>query len=125
MTLAAVDAKRFKWYEDNLPARDMTQPREVTIIAVVEGTADKNRADQEKVLAKQGLRFADERDQALAAALHACLNDGRDLFKRYWVRGSVPGFVLSTDRSRGVCVVRCIDVFDFNLFAASGSPSPE
>ncbi|MEY4669369.1 MAG: hypothetical protein RL518_2068, partial [Pseudomonadota bacterium] len=122
----AIVAKDFKWYEDNLPVRDMTQPREVAIIAVVQGTAGMYRASQEKILAKQGLRFADERDQALAAALHACVNGGEDLFKKYGVRGSVPGLALGSNQSGAVFVFRSHDVYDdYRVIAASGSPSPE
>jgi hypothetical protein len=116
----AIDEKDFKWYA-NLPVRDTTQQREVAIIAVVKGTKNTGRAAQEKVLATQGLYFADMRDQVLAAALHACVNGGEDLYRGLWVCGSVPGFFLCTYQDVGV------DRFGYadGSYAASGSPFPE
>ncbi|MEY4667778.1 MAG: hypothetical protein RL518_477 [Pseudomonadota bacterium] len=121
----AIYAVNFKWYEDNLPVRDMSQQREVAIVAVVKGTTDKYRAAQEKLLAKQGLHFADMRDQALAAALHACVNGGEDLCQDLWVRGSVPGFALRTTSYLGVSVIRDSNGDDCFDVAASGSPCPD
>ena len=83
----------------------------------------KNRTTQEGVLREQSLVFSDPRDQAIAAAIHACKHNGEDLFKGLWVRGSVPGFALLTFQSRGAIVRRCD--LDFNYVAASGAPSPE
>ena len=126
----AVDATHLEWYE-NLPKefpthceqRDYSQARQITITGVVKGTQGENRTTQGSVLRDDFLVFSDPRDQAIAAALHACKHDGQDLFKDLWVRGSVPGFALFTDLSSGV-VVPWFD-FDDNRVAASGSPSPE
>ncbi len=81
-------------------------------------------------LKEQSLNFADPRDQAIAAALHACTHNGEDLFQELSVRGSVPGFVLLTvprDDEFGipgtpVTVGKCLDT-SRKFVAASGSPS--
>jgi hypothetical protein len=129
----AVYADHLKWFE-NLPKefpthceqRDYSQARQITITGVVKGTKGENRTTQGSVLEGESLVFSDPRDQALAAAIHACKHNGADLFKDLWVRGSVPGFALITIQSYGVCVHRYDDVVDvLNYVAASGSPSPE
>ncbi|MEY4668918.1 MAG: hypothetical protein RL518_1617 [Pseudomonadota bacterium] len=120
----AIFSSLFTWYEVDLPVRDMTQRREVTIIAVVEGTMGKDRNFQERVLVEQGLHFADLRDQVLAAALHACVNRGEDLFLSHLVRGSVPEYAVLTDKDRGVNVYWYNDANGSSGIAASGSPSP-
>lgn len=120
------------WFE-NLPKefpthceqRDYSQARQITITGVVKGTEEKNRTTQGNVLRGDSLVFSDPRDQAIAAALHACKHAGEDLFKDLWVRGSVPGFALRTNPGYGVFVPWCRGVSDFSLVAASGSPSPE
>jgi hypothetical protein len=98
--------------------------REIKLIGVVDGTVEKSREDQGKVLLEKGLVFSDPIDQALAAAAYACKQEGEDLFEDKWVRGSVPGFALFSDQVSGVGVVRFHDVHDYNFVAASGSPSP-
>ena len=129
----AVYADHLEWFE-NLPKefpthceqRDYSQARQITITGVVKGTKGENRTTQGSVLEGESLVFSDPRDQALAAAIHACKHNGADLFKDLWVRGSVPGFALITIQSYGVCVHRYDDVVDvLNYVAASGSPSPE
>ena len=127
----AVDAIHLEWYE-NLPKefpthceqRDYSQARQITITGVVKGTQGENRTTQGSVLRDDFLVFSDPRDQAIAAALHACKHDGQDLFKDLWVRGSVPGFVLSTGQDDGVDVSGYFDGYGHDV-AASGSPSPE
>jgi hypothetical protein len=99
--------------------------RTITITALVSETTGKDRDDQEKVLKDAGLSFSDPRDIALAAALHACRNNGENLFKGKWVRCSVPGFALYTDVNFGVRVFRYSGGDDIAV-AASGSPlSPD
>jgi hypothetical protein len=98
--------------------------REIKLIGVVDGTADKDREEQRKVLTKKGLVFSHPIDQALAAAAYACKQEGEDLFENKNVRGSVPGFALNTIRLIGVVVRRYRVGYDFNDVAASGSPSP-
>jgi hypothetical protein len=128
----AVYADHLEWLE-NLPKkfpthceqRDYSQARQITITGVVKGTQGENRTTQGSVLRDDSLVFSDPRDQAIAAALHACKHDGQDLFKDLWVRGSVPGFALGTDQRRGVIVLRFSAGFDNYYVAASGSPSPE
>ena len=128
----AVDAIHLEWYE-NLPKefpthceqRDYSQARQITITGVVKGTQGENRTTQGSVLRDDFLVFSDPRDQAIAAALHACKHDGQDLFKDLWVRGSVPGFALRTSRRFGVSVSWFIDDYAAYSVAASGSPSPE
>jgi hypothetical protein len=127
----AVYAGHLEWFE-NLPKefpthceqRDYSQDRQITITGVVKGTKGENRTTQGSVLKKDSLVFSDPRDQAIAAALHACKHDGQDLFKDLWVRGSVPGFALSTYQRSGVGVRRHVADDDGHV-AASGSPSPE
>jgi hypothetical protein len=92
---------------------------------VVDGTVEKSREDQGKVLTQKGLVFSHPIDQALAAAAYACTQGGKDLFENKWVRGSVPGFALRTFQECGVVVSRYVGVIFFNDVAASGSPSPE
>jgi|GEM_PF-3258289 len=127
----AVCAGDLGWYE-NLPkafpahceTRDYSQARQITITGVVKGTKGENRTTEGSVLEGESLVFSDPRDQALAAAIHACKHKGADLFDGFWVRGSVPGFALFTDGRRGVLVRRCNGGCAFRV-AASGSPSPE
>ena len=128
----AVNAEVLEWFEklpQDFPAhcqeRDYSQARQITITGVVEDTKGENRTTQESVLTTRSLVFSDPRDQAIAAALHACKHAGEDLFKDLWVRGSVPGFALRTNPVYGVFVPWCRGVSDFSLVAASGSPSPE
>lgn len=104
---------------------DSTQARQFTITGVVDGTTEKDRATQEGILKKASLVFSDPRDQAIAAAIHACKHKGEDLFQGLWVRGSVPGFVLFAYQNIGVCVGRYRGDYGSNGVAASGSPSPE
>ena len=128
----AVFAGDLDWYE-NLPKkypthcqeRNYSQARQITITGLVKGTKGENRTTQGTVLTEGYLVFSDPRDQAIAAALHACNHDG-DLFKYLWVRGSVPGFALSANLSDGVYVHRYdVDDDHYSNVAASGSPSPE
>jgi hypothetical protein len=128
----AVYADQLQWFEklpQEFPAhcerRDYSQARQITITGVVKGTKGENRTTQGSVLEGESLVFSDPRDQALAAALHACKHDGQDLFKDLWVRGSVPGFALIPIRYIGVRVRRYFDDYGYLFVAASGSPSPE
>ena len=129
----AVYAGRLKWLK-NLPKQflahceqqDYSQARQITITGVVKGTKGANRTTQGSVLEGESLAFSDPRDQALAAALHACKFYGQDLFKKdLWVRGSVPGFALYAFLDDGVRVGGFVDDHAFYDVAASGSPSPE
>jgi len=128
----AVYAGHLEWFE-NLPKefpthceqRDYSQARQITITGVVNGTKGENRTTQGSVLRDNSLVFSDPRDQAIAAALHACKHDGQDLFKDLWVRGSVPGFALVTIQGVGVCVSGYFGDHGNFIVAASGSPSPE
>jgi hypothetical protein len=127
----AVDAGNLDWYE-NLPQRypehcqerDYSQARQITITGVVKGTKGQTCTTQGSVLEGESLVFSDPRDQALAAAIHACKHKRADLFQDVWVRGSVPGFALYTDRNNGVVVSRCDGGDDVGTYvvAASGSP---
>ncbi|MFO0415959.1 MAG: hypothetical protein ACK5Y6_01605 [Pseudomonadota bacterium] len=130
----AVYAGNLDWYAglpSNYPAycqeRDYSQARNVVITGVVKGTqggdlttqGDNHRA---QALRGQALTFSDTRDQALAAALHACKHKGEDLFQDLWVCGSVPGFALKNDQHLGVVVHALRGVYDHGRIAASGSP---
>ena len=127
----AVCADYLEWFE-NLPKdfpnycekRDYLQARQITITGVVKGTKGENRTTQGSVLSGDSLVFSDPRDQAIAAALHACKHAGQDLFKDLWVRGSVPGFALGTHQGSGVFVLGCYDDHALDV-AGSGSPSPK
>ena len=129
LLLNEISAEDLDWFEE-LPRefpdcgqeRDYSHARQITISGVVKGTERNNRTTQEGVLKEQSLVFSDPRDQTIAAAIHACKHNGEDLFKDFWVRGSVPGFALLTRRYNGVDVSRCDDGA---ATAASGSPSPE
>ena len=121
----AVYAEDLDWYE-NLPKqhpthiRDYSEARQIWIKAVVKATRGKNRTTQGRVLADKSLAFSDPRDQALAAAIHACKHYGENLFENLLVRGSVPGIALTTNRYfGGVCWYD--DDFDHFRVAASGS----
>jgi len=133
----AVFESDFDWYEklpetypDYCDPRDYTQARQITITGVVKGTEGKKRSEEADVLSNKSLDFADPRDQAIAAALHACTHDGEDLFQELSVRGSVPEFVLLTIprcdeygiSGTPVTVGQCFDN-NRNSVAASGSPS--
>lgn len=126
----AIYAGDLAWFEklpqkfpNTCQERDYSQARQVTITAVVKGTMGESRTTQAGVLKNGSLVFSDPRDQALAAAIHACKDNGKDLFKDLLVRGSVPGFVLDADWGCGVYVGRFLDVCDDSFFAASGSSS--
>lgn len=128
----AVYASYLKSFEDlpkynraHCEQRDYSQARQITITGVVEGTKRESRITQGPILKVKSLVFSDPRDQAIAAALHACKHDGQDLFQGLEVRGSVPGVVLSTSRCDGVRVRWYYDVGAFYDVAASGSASPE
>jgi hypothetical protein len=123
----AIYAGDLEWFENlpkQHPERDYSQARQITITGVVKGTKGENRTTQGSVLEGKSLVFSDPRDQALAAAIHACKHKGADLFDGFWVRGSVPGFALYTHVNGGVYVLRFNDD-GVNFVAASGSPSPE
>ena len=128
----AVYARDLDWYE-NLPTeyptycqkRDYSQARQITVTGVVKGEKGENRTTEEGVLKDESPIFSDPRDQALAAAIHACKYKGEDLFKDLWVSGSVPGFALCTGRDDGVFVSLCHVNYDDNEVAAFASTSPE
>lgn len=120
------------WYRDlptNFAAfskvRDYTDARVVVMRGVLEETIELDRSEEGEVLKQKGLVFSDPRDQAIAAALHACKYNGEDLFQGLWVRGSVPGYALCTVRRVGVRVYEYRDGNDFLDAAASGSLSEE
>ncbi|MEY4667803.1 MAG: hypothetical protein RL518_502 [Pseudomonadota bacterium] len=120
----AIYAADIEWYEEDLSIRDSVNSREVSIIAVVSGTVGWDRTTQGEVLAEQRLRFADERDMALAGALHACACKGEDLFQGKTVRGSVHRAALYSDRRKGIERLSWLDLNTFRYVAASGSPMP-
>jgi hypothetical protein len=125
----AVYAGDLDWYESlqthpDCQERDYSQARQITITGVVKGTYGWDRTTQGGVLKDHSLVFSDPRDQALAAAIHACKHNGADLFQVLRVRGSVSWFALCTVRSLGVRVRRYHGGYD-PLVAASGSPSLE
>lgn len=114
-----------KEYPTYCQERDYSQARQITITGVVKDTKGESRTTQEAGLKNESLGFADPRDQALAAAIHACKHNGEDLFKDLWVRGSVPGFSLCTFQTYGVFVFRFFGDDVSYRVAASGSPCPE
>lgn len=105
----------------DLEPRSSAHSRTVTIIARVPGTGDKDRGAQGEVLAQNGLWFADNRDQALAAALYACKHDGEDLFKEDYARGSVPHCAVDWGAD-GVGIAQIADDEADGMIYASGSP---
>jgi hypothetical protein len=128
----AVNAAGIEWfkklpqeYPTSCQERDYSQARQITITGVVRGTRGQARTTQADVLKNESLVFADPRDQALAAAIHACKHHGEDVFKHMWVRGCVPGFALYTSRSSGVGINGSHSGNDGDYVAASGSPSPD
>ncbi len=127
-----------KKYPDCCQERDYSHARQITITAVVKGTAGKDRSSQERILKEKSLVFADPRDQALAAAIHSFAvarhyvnpdNILRDLFRAAFVRGSLPDIALSS-RLEG----NGVGTLDYNddhvgggfdgVIAASGTPAP-
>lgn len=128
----AVDAQHLDWFEklpEEFPAqcqqRDYSHARQITITGIVKGTVHSVRARQELVLKRASLVFSDPRDQAIAAALHACTHNWVDLFESTWVRGSVPGVALYTHVTGGVRVDRRVGDGGYGDTAASGSPPSE
>ena len=133
----AVNATTLEWFE-KLPKeyptycqeRDYSQARQITITGIVRDTGwRQGRIRQEGILNNESLVFSDPRDQALAAAIHACKYNGEDLFREKGsvscVRSSVPGFALFTQADVGVNVSRYDRDDDWYFTGASGSPSPE
>jgi hypothetical protein len=105
--------------------RDYSHASTVTITAVVKGTGWRNRTTQEAILQQSGLVFSDPRDQAIAAALHACKYGGQNLFQDLCARGSIPRIGLFTHPSLGIYFDdTLLDTFDGFDVAASGSLSP-
>jgi hypothetical protein len=128
----AVYASHLEWfgklpkeYPTYCQERDYSQARQITLTGVVKDTKGESRTTQEASLKNESLGLADPRDQALAAAIHACKHNGEDLFKDMWVRGSVPGFSLCTFQHLGVFVFRFFGDDVSYRVAASGSPCPE
>jgi hypothetical protein len=113
-----------KEYPSVCQERDYSQARQITVIGLVNGTKKQNRTSKEEILKNASLAFADPRDQVLAAAIHACKNNGEDLFKGLHVCGSVPGFAIFYTRSHGIRISRsyvaCYEKDE--SVAASGSP---
>lgn len=120
-----------KEYPDYCQERDYSHARQITITAVVKGTAGKDRSSQERILKEKSLVFADPRDQALAAAIHYLSDDNflQDLFNAAFVRGSLPDCALSS-RLEG----NGVGILDYNddhvgggfdgVIAASGTAAP-
>jgi hypothetical protein len=128
----AIFAEDLEWFEklpqefpDCAQERDYSQARQITITGVVDDTEAETRTTQESLLREKSLVFSDPRDQALAAAIHACKYNGEDLFKDFWVRGSVPGVALYRNEFSGAYVLGCSDDDDCYDAAASGAPYPE
>ena len=117
----SIFAPDITWYA-RLPKRDYSASTQVTILPLVQETVGKNRDQQEVILRDHGLRFADPRDLAIAAALHACTHDGEDLFRGVWVNGSEPGFGLDFDRRSGLYLFRYDTAYPYTNNAAAGSP---
>ena len=81
-----------------------------------------DRKQQEQILLKQGLTFADPRDLAIAAALHAYHHQGHNLLAGRWVRCSEPGFGIDFDRRAGLFVFKYDPGYPYHHNAAAGSP---
>ncbi len=99
----AIDPKLIAWCEalpelfpQQLTQRDYSKDRWVTIEGVVKDSLGKSRGGQLEILVERGLVFADPRDQVIAAALHACVNDGYNYLWEGFARGSVPGFAVGS-----------------------------
>jgi hypothetical protein len=93
------------------------------LIGVVPSTRTLTREQQAEALSKKGLTFPHPINQALAAAAYACMCGGADLFESVYVRGSVPGFSLFTNKFNGVLVSKSHGFDGHVLYAASGSPA--
>jgi hypothetical protein len=121
MNRPAIDLNSFKRVRYG-PWPDFSKDRQITITAVVNGTKGGDRAEQAGILEKAHLVFSNPMDQALAAVIHACKNNGGDLFgglKR--VRGCWSDAALFTQRKFGVSLA-WFDNDDRWDSAASGSP---
>lgn len=119
--MGAISAAAMEWFKERLVQRDSSHSRAVTITALVPGTDHKTREEQRGVLDDRGLEFSDMRDQALAAALHACTQGAKDLFESNSVVGLTPGFGLMTLRRKGVSVCTRFDNKPNTRIFASGS----
>jgi len=117
----SIFAPDITWYA-RLPKRDHSASTQVTIIPLVNETVGKNRDQQEVILRDHGLRFADPRDLAIAASLHACTHDGENLLRGLWVRGSEPGFGLDFDRRTGFFLFKYHTAYPYTNNAAAGAP---
>ena len=105
-------------------ARRTKVPQSVTILAVVPGTTNMTRPQQEAELQRVGLTLSHPIEQALAAAAYACKHDGADLFQNLFVRSSSLKISLLTFTTDGVGICTDVDL-ECPTAAVSGSPSPE
>lgn len=97
-------------------------PRIIRLLGVVPNTVNMTRDQQAEALRERGLTFPHPIEQALAAAVFACMRDGADLFERLYVRSSIPAFSLFTNKFNGVIVSKSHGFDNHELYAASGTP---
>jgi hypothetical protein len=110
-------------YPQHCQERDCLVSREITVTGVVKGTKERNRATQESVLNAQSLGFSDPRDQALAAALFACKNNGSLLHTQTRLRGSIPEVTLVVAKAFGILIDdRFVNDAERCFISATGSP---
>lgn len=101
--------------------RDISQPRTVKLVPVVENTEYRMRSVQGEYLDRQGMRFAEPIEQALLALAYACKTRGGDLFNGRMVRGTLNSECLMMTEPYGLRLLtrRCDEE---NLYiAASGA----
>ena len=120
--MPGIEAATLKWMLANFVGEhDLSEPRTLKIKALVEAAEMKARFEQESILAKEQLKFADVRVQALAAVLYR-IQQRSDLFRGLSVRGSEPNVTLRNSPHRGVVVEPNFDHGGFDGITASGSP---
>lgn len=118
-------------YEENLPwleqlggagSRDISQPRIVEIIPLVDGTVNSSCYEQIQLFEKLGLDFVPEIEQALVALAFACLGKSRiaaapenpfpiipDVFKDKFARGANMLAGMWDNPTCGISLVRVHD----------------
>jgi hypothetical protein len=119
----ALSAGDLDWYcrTAAVAQREVSMPRQVRVMPVVNGTRGLTREGQLKVLGGEGLRFAEPIEQALVAAAFACKWDGEDAFNDLWARGAVSGHALTVSRITGTRVCTSYDDGAYSNVAASGA----
>lgn len=97
--------------------------RRIELIPIVNGSVYENRSGQERILAEQGLTFAEEAHQIILGAA-ARLKWGIDIFEGFLVRGAFSECAIMTHPACGIRRHEYqVDDRRFYEMAASGEPA--